>query len=256
MGLSDERCFGLDGYRYSTASSGRTVRPRNATDPPRGSARPCRLTRFRHNPSTPVSTPWCGSRRRPRGASTLWTSQPTSARTSYRDSRGKWTASYVESPRNRPDRRPAPTAPVSPPAAQAEHRQKVRIVASCRPTRDRPRQPGQDAREDPTDAHLRVCGGAACRNRTDDLFITSESLWPTELKRRARPVGLRLNKYTYRLDDHETDRRRSPGHTGSSPAVNRLSWPQAPCRPAGRRPPPCRRNCWPCRTRCGHRRRG
>ncbi len=27
--------------------------------------------------------------------------------------------------------------------------------------------------------------GAAYRNRTDDLFITSESLWPTELRRRA-----------------------------------------------------------------------
>src|SRR6266566_2618377 len=29
--------------------------------------------------------------------------------------------------------------------------------------------------------------GAACRNRTDDLRITSASLWPTELRRQRRP---------------------------------------------------------------------
>jgi hypothetical protein len=28
--------------------------------------------------------------------------------------------------------------------------------------------------------------GAACGNRTHDLFITSESLWPTELRRQHR----------------------------------------------------------------------
>jgi hypothetical protein len=32
-------------------------------------------------------------------------------------------------------------------------------------------------------------GGAACRNRTDDLLITSELLWPTELRRRCCPAA-------------------------------------------------------------------
>src|SRR5690349_12401009 len=39
-----------------------------------------------------------------------------------------------------------------------------------------------------TNGHL-TCGnvGAACGNRTHDLRITSASLWPTELRRRAPP---------------------------------------------------------------------
>jgi hypothetical protein len=45
-------------------------------------------------------------------------------------------------------------------------------------------------------------GGAAYRNRTDDLFITSESLWPTELRRRA-PGGA-LHNYTEDRSDLRT----------------------------------------------------
>src|SRR4029453_7714773 len=45
-------------------------------------------------------------------------------------------------------------------------------------------------------AYCLVRLGAACGNRTHDLFITSESLWPTELRRRgsgwppARPTTI------------------------------------------------------------------
>ena len=34
----------------------------------------------------------------------------------------------------------------------------------------------------------KVRGGAASGNRTPDLLITSEPLWPTELRRRRRPA--------------------------------------------------------------------
>lgn len=50
----------------------------------------------------------------------------------------------------------------------------------------------------------RVFGGAAYRNRTDDLFITSESLWPTELRRHG-PEG----RDEYTQETGRTPNRRS-----------------------------------------------
>ena len=96
--------------------------------------------------------------------------------------------------------------------------------------------------------------GAACRNRTDDLFITSESLWPTELRRRCRST---VAEYTHGPDRQEIEpgadpialEVRAPGRVPRTGRVTRRAPASGAAPPAPGSPPPHRR-----RTRCRSRR--
>ena len=98
------------------------------------------------------------------------------------------------------------------------------------------------------------CGGAAYRNRTDDLFITSESLWPTELRRRA---PWRTRGTTIRIDQAFSEPSRAARGPGG-PAYRLALHAVLGHRPvdAASRPPRRRRRGWTGGSRCGRRRRG
>ncbi len=108
--------------------------------------------------------------------------------------------------------------------------------------------------------------GAACRNRTDDLRITSASLWPTELRRQGgrRPLtrwytGARREKFgdVALLPRHcappPPAPRTVPARCRPSPSKHVQGSPRKPCAAAragrcgdGRRlPSRCSPGCWP-----------
>ena len=95
-------------------------------------------------------------------------------------------------------------------------------------------------------------GGAACRNRTDDLFITSESLWPTELRRRA---PWRARGTTIRIRQAFTEPTRTPRRarrTGIRASTS--PHPEGASRRSASRPRPCRRRGWSGGSRYGRHR--